>query len=191
MLLPGRNEGLDFFRTTCERVHWLWRQCSWQFEWYIQGEDRTAASVGHLRPSISFAKDYYIVQLGLWFQSFQQSLAKHKFSMHAALLANIWDDLKLEFSLRITWLGSMVLYETSCSDSDLIRWLLPIRRLIYPMCRDPLLAFATISLGITSAAAIYDVHRTLEFIGVYAIIATLGTVPIRYDSLEVISYHPT
>lgn len=51
--------------------------------------------------------------------------------------------------------------------------------------RDPLLAFLTISLAVTSAAAIYDIHSTLEFVGVYAIIATAGLIPVNYDSLEV------
>jgi len=42
-----------------------------------------------------------------------------------------------------------------------------------------------ISLGVTAVAAVIDVHRTLQFIGTYSVLATLGTVPVRYDSLEV------
>lgn len=44
---------------------------------------------------------------------------------------------------------------------------------------------ATISLSILTAAAVYDVHRTLQFVGTYGLLATFGTAPVRYSSKEV------
>ena len=48
-----------------------------------------------------------------------------------------------------------------------------------------MLGTIAISLGITAVAAVYDVHRTLQFIGTFAVLATIGTVPVRYDNYQV------
>lgn len=56
------------------------------------------------------------------------------------------------------------------------------------MCRDPLIGSLAISLGITSAAAVYDIHKTLQFLGVLAILGNVGTAPLRYSSVEASSH---
>ena len=52
-------------------------------------------------------------------------------------------------------------------------------------CRDPVLGSLAISLGITTVAALIDWRKTLQFVGAFGVLTTLGTVPVRYNSLEV------
>lgn len=56
-------------------------------------------------------------------------------------------------------------------------------------CRDPVLGPLAISLTALGSAAVYDVHRTLQFIGVFAFLTTLGTAPVRYSSKQVKTAH--
>ena len=53
-----------------------------------------------------------------------------------------------------------------------------------------MLGTIAISLGITAVAAAYDIHRTLQFIGAFAVLATIGTVPVRYDNYQVLLLFP-
>ena len=52
-------------------------------------------------------------------------------------------------------------------------------------CRDPVIGTAAITGTVLAATAIYDVHRTLQFVGSLGVLLTIGTIPIRYNSLEV------
>ena len=48
-----------------------------------------------------------------------------------------------------------------------------------------MLGSLAISLGITTVAALVDWRKTLQFVGAFGVLTTLGTVPVRYNSLEV------
>lgn len=45
--LPGGNQWLGLIGAACERVHWLWCHCPWQYKRYFKGESSTVAQVNN------------------------------------------------------------------------------------------------------------------------------------------------
>ena len=52
-------------------------------------------------------------------------------------------------------------------------------------CRDPVTVISAIFLVLALSAALIDEHKTLQYIGAFGLTITIGSIPVRYNSLQV------